>query len=371
MTTLSKQRFLALDVFRGLTICLMIIVNTGGPNPFPPLNHAEWHGFTITDLVFPSFLFAVGNSLSFVKTKWDTWSNKQVILKVLKRTFLIFLIGYLMYWFPFVKLDAHNNIAAFPIGETRILGVLQRIALCYGIVALMVRFCSIKTIIITAIVLLVGYWMLMLGFGDYSVTGNAATKLDVLLLTPQHMYIKHGDIFEPEGLLSTLPSMVNVIAGYLCGYYIRSKQINYELLAKLAMAGIAAVCIGYFWDMIFPINKKLWTSSFVLYTVGLDCLIIVFILYWVDLLGRRKGVYFFEVFGKNALFIYLVSELIPIFFYSYHAANGKPMFRWMYDKTWGLIGNGHIPSLLWSLSFMLFCWLVGYWLDKKRIYVKL
>lgn len=354
-----KERFLALDIFRGLTICLMIVVNTGGPNPYPPLNHADWHGFTITDLVFPSFLFAVGNALSFVKNKWQQQNNKTVMSKILKRTFLIFLIGYLMYWFPFFKMSNDGQYHSFPFNETRVFGVLQRIALCYGAVAVMVKFLTPKTIFITGVVLLVGYWLVMMAFGDYSVTGNAGTKLDLWLLGANHMYIKTGEIFEPEGLLSTFPSMVNTIAGYLAGYYIQKKPKCYEMLAKLAMAGAVCIMLGYFWDMVFPINKKLWTSSFVLYTVGIDCIIIVLILYIVDFKGYKKGSYFFEAFGKNALFIYLVSELIPILLFTFKK-NGKSYYTLLYENTFGLMGKGHLPSLLWAVSFMLFCWLVAW-----------
>lgn len=369
--TAPKQRFLALDIFRGMTVCFMIIVNTGGPNPFPELRHAGWHGFTLTDLVFPSFLFAVGNSLSFVQNKWSTMTDKQVVFKILKRTFLIFLIGYLMYWLPFMHVDRFNNIRPFPIGETRIFGVLQRIALCYGVVALMVRFSNVRTMVITAIILLLGYWASVLFFGDYTIEGNAGAKLDVWLISTKHMYIKGIHPQEPEGFLSTFPAIVNVIAGYLCGYYIKKNPRSYEMLAKLALAGFALISAAYLWNMGFPINKKLWTSSFVLYTVGLDCVILASIVYIVDFLGFKKGSYFFEVFGKNPLFIYLVSEVVPILAYSYHNNKTIPVFKSFYDNTFGLWGKGHIPSLLFSLSFMLFCWLVGYVMDKRKIYVRL
>ena len=152
-----NERFTSLDVFRGMTICFMIIVNTpgNGDTTFSPLHHAHWHGFTPTDLVFPSFLFAVGNALSFVMLKWASQSNAYVVSKILKRTFLIFLLGYLMYWFPFFKLDDDLNMLAFPISETRIMGVLQRIALCYGIAALMIHFLKIRTAAIITGILLV------------------------------------------------------------------------------------------------------------------------------------------------------------------------------------------------------------------------
>jgi predicted acyltransferase len=162
------QLFTSLDVFRGMTICFMIIVNTPGnwDTTYSPLHHAEWHGFTPTDLVFPSFLFAVGNALSFVMLTWATKSNAEVVGKILKRTFLIFLLGYLMYWFPFFKLDEKLNILPFPIAETRIMGVLQRIALCYGAAALMLHFLKIRTTVVIGGILLVGYWLVLLWFGE-------------------------------------------------------------------------------------------------------------------------------------------------------------------------------------------------------------
>ena len=152
----TSQRFTALDVFRGMTVCLMIIVNTAGngATTYSPLLHAKWHGFTPTDLVFPSFLFAVGNAMSFVMPKWENLPQRKVLWKILKRTAIIFLLGYLMYWFPFVKWDKTNQLIFAPFEETRVFGVLQRIALCYGIAALMIYYLKPKTALIISIVLL-------------------------------------------------------------------------------------------------------------------------------------------------------------------------------------------------------------------------
>ncbi|MES2111519.1 MAG: heparan-alpha-glucosaminide N-acetyltransferase domain-containing protein, partial [Bacteroidota bacterium] len=219
----SPNRFLSLDVFRGMTICFMIIVNTAGSGaaPFAPLEHAKWFGFTPTDLVFPSFLFAVGNAMSFAMKKFANQSNGTVVWKILKRTALIFLCGYLMSWFPFFLHD-NNGWHFSPISHTRILGVLQRIALCYMFAALMVHFIkSTTTIVIISICLLFGYWFLLLIFGDpthpYDMLTNAGTYLDKYLIGDDHLY--HGEkvAFDPEGFLSTLPSIVNVICGYFAG----------------------------------------------------------------------------------------------------------------------------------------------------------
>ena len=151
----TNQRFLALDVFRGMTLCFMIIVNNAGSEQFSyaPLKHAAWHGFTPTDLVFPSFLFAVGNAMSFVMAKWDGLQQSQVLKKIFKRTLIIFLLGYLMYWFPFIRLDEQGHIIMAPISHTRILGVLQRIALAYGIASLMIYYLKPKATFIITIVI--------------------------------------------------------------------------------------------------------------------------------------------------------------------------------------------------------------------------
>jgi len=284
----------------------------------------------------------------------------------------LFIIGYLMYWLPFIKVDPQNHILPFPIGETRIFGVLQRIALCYGIGALIIYFFPRRTILYTCAGLLLGYWLLAALFGDYTLNGAAATKLDILTLTRPHLYKKGPEnAFDPEGLLSTLPAIVNVLIGYLAGIHIKKNPKSYEMLAQLAIAGFALLSIGYLWNLVFPINKKLWTSSFVCLTTGLDCLIIAAILYIVDFKGKRAGVTFFEVFGKNALFIYLLSEVIPILLSSFYTADKQSIFNYLYTITYGQLGAGHLPSLLWAVSFMLFCWLAGYFLYKRKIFIRL
>ena len=378
------QRSLALDVFRGMTVCFMIIVNTpgNGPTTYAPLLHAQWHGFTPTDLVFPSFLFAVGNSMSFAMKRWDNMNQSAVLWKILKRTALIFLLGYLMYWFPFFKLGKEHQILPFPISETRILGVLQRIALAYGIAALLIYYLKPKTATIITCIILLAYWPVMIYCGDakdpLSLLGNAGLKLDKWLMSDSHLYHGEGVPFEPEGWLSTLPAIGNVIGGFLVGRFVQQKvRLNegvdkgksYEALFKLLMAGFALMCIAYFWDFVFPINKKLWTSSFVLYTVGLDCIILSVLIYVIDLLGKKNWTYFFEVFGKNPLFIYLLSELLVVALYMINVAPKISMYSWLYRNIFSKAG-AYFGSLLFALSYMLICWLVGYWLDKRKIYIR-
>lgn len=371
----QQTRFLALDVFRGITICFMIIVNSPGSWDFVygPLLHAPWHGFTATDLVFPSFLFAVGNAMAFVMHKYETLGNGVFWRKTLKRTIIIFLIGYLMYWFPFFREAEGGGLELRPISETRILGVLQRIALCYFFASIVIHYGSKKFAIWFSVFALLGYWLISYLFGDpgdpYSMKGNAGLKLDLLLLGESHLYHGEGIAFDPEGLLSTLPAIVNVIGGYFVGDFIRRYGNTYETIAKLMVAGAVLILIAFIWDMAYPINKKLWTPAFVLLTVGLDLFIISILIYIIELYHYRKWTYFFEVFGKNPLFIYLLSEILLITMYMI-PMHGKTLPGWLNSDLFGSFANPINASFLFAFFFMLINWLVGYILDKKKIYVK-
>jgi predicted acyltransferase len=215
----SSQRFLALDVLRGMTICFMIIVNTpgNGATSYPPLLHAHWNGFTPTDLVFPTFMFVVGNAMSFAMKKWEGLPNAQVNWKIFKRALIIFLLGYFMYWFPFVHWNEQHQLIGNPISHTRIMGVLQRIALGYLFAALMIRYLKPTTVAQLSWYFIVIYWVILLLFGDYhdpyNMLTNAGTKLDMWLFGPNHLYHGEGVPFDPEGVLSTLPAIANVTFG--------------------------------------------------------------------------------------------------------------------------------------------------------------
>ena len=369
----ANQRFTALDVFRGLTVCFMIIVNNqgSGAEAFAPLEHAKWHGFTPTDLVFPSFLFAVGNSMAFTMPKMQGMASNAVIGKILKRTLMIFLIGYILYWFPFVKLNDAGEWIVKPLETTRIFGVLQRIALCYGIASFMIYYLSKRSVIILSLVFLLGYWLLMYLGGDYTMLGSFQIKVDKWLIGENHMYKGEGVAFDPEGFLSTFPSVVNVIIGYYAGVALRDKGREWETLTRILLAGAILMALAYCWNYTFPINKKLWSGSFTFYTTGIDLLIIGGLVFLLDKTNYKKSwTHFFEVFGKNPLFIYLLSDFIPIMFYTfrdgqgrnYEAAINQDIFQKLTPGPWG--------SLLYSVVLMLVCWVVGYWMDKKKIYVR-
>ena len=206
------------------------------------------------------------------------------------------------------------------------------------------------------------------GADPLDVHTNAVLRLDTWLIGTNHLYSGEGFPFDPEGLLSTFPSIGNIVGGYIVGRYVQKNGKTFEGLAKLFMAGFLLFVIAFWWNYGFPINKKIWTSSFVLHTVGLDCMILACIIYYVDFLNKRTGTYFFEVFGKNPLFIYLVSELSVIIFYMINI-NGTSLFEWLYQNIFSYSG-AYIGSLLFAVCYMLYCWLVGYFLDRKKIYVR-
>lgn len=373
--TIASQRFTALDVFRGMTVCFMIIVNTpgSGATTYAPLLHAHWHGFTPTDLVFPSFLFAVGNAMSFVMKKWAALSQQQVLWKIFKRTCIIFLLGYLMYWFPFVRRDAAGAFTFFPFYDTRVFGVLQRIALCYGIAALMLYYLKPKATVIISVLLLFLYWILLYVFGDAAdplgMQTNTGFYIDKWLLGENHMYHGEGVAFDPEGLLSTMPAVANVVVGYLVGKYISEKGNSYEGLTVLLLCGAALLFAAYCWNSVFPVNKKLWTSSFVVLTVGLDCIILAALVYIIHVKNKTGFTYFFEVMGRNPLFIYLLSELGATLLYFFRANPQTTLYQWLYKNIFSYAGS-YAGSFLFALCFMLLCWLVGYILDRRKIYIR-
>ncbi len=376
--SLPNQRFLALDVFRGMTICFMIIVNTPGSGAvsFAPLQHATWHGFTPTDLVFPSFLFAVGNAMSFSLDKYRVVSDAAFLRKIFKRTFVIFLLGYLMYWFPFFGLNNEGSIISAPIYNTRVMGVLQRIALCYFFASLLIHYLSTKKVIIVSIILLIGYWFILLLFGNaaqpFSLLGNAGLYLDKFLMGNNHVY--HGEKipFDPEGWLSTLPAIVNVIIGYYAGRFIQKNGRNYGTLARLMLVGSLFIFAALCWNMIFPINKKLWTSSFVFLTTGLDLIILSSLIYileikdWVEYNWSK----FFLILGRNALFIYLLSELLVVPLSMILVAPHENLFSRINTAFFQAIAPGALGSFLFAVCYMLLCWSIGWWLNKKKIYIR-
>lgn len=380
-----NQRYYSLDVFRGATVALMILVNNPGSwaHIFPPLEHAKWHGCTPTDLVFPFFLFAVGNAMAFVMPRFEEKGTAFFFKKVVKRTILIFAIGIFLNWSPFVKWDG-NHLVAKTWENIRILGVLQRIAICYFLASTAVFFLKTRGAFVFSAVLLLAYWLLC-WFSNpadpYSLNGFFGTSIDINILGAKHMYKGEGLTFDPEGLISTTAAIVQVIFGYFVGQYIQQKGKSYEMLSNLFMAGIVLVLTGYCWDMVMPINKKIWTSSYTIYTTGLAIITLGTLIYLIEF-KEVKGAWskFFDVFGKNPLFIFVLSGFLPRLLAlarinDHVDAKGKPVylsaFGWFYEHICKNITNDlRVGSLVYALVMIVFYWLIVYWMDKKKIYVK-
>lgn len=368
------ERFLALDVLRGLTIALMVLVNTPGSwsTIYAPFKHAAWHGFTITDLVFPSFLFVVGNAMSFSMRKFDAQPDSVFLKKVIRRTFKIFFIGLFLSAFPFVYRSG-GELVFKDLTDMRIMGVLQRIALCYFFASLIVKNLKLKGSIILSAVILMVYWGIMYYFGDaadpYSMEGNAALKFDLLVFPAENLWRGFGFPFDPEGLLSTLPAIVNVIAGYVAGIFIQRSGNNFTTVWKLALVGLAFVIAGEIWNVFFPINKPLWTSSYVVLTIGWSLVLIGALIWIIEVVRLRSWTYFFEVFGKNPLFIFVMSGIF-VMLMNVIWINGGSMKGWIYDNFFLSWLEPYNASLLFAVIYMLLMWLMGYWMDKKRIYIK-
>ena len=410
-----KQRFYSLDVFRGATVAFMILVNNPGSWSYiyAPLEHAPWNGCTPTDLVFPFFLFAVGNALAFVMPRLEAAGQAAVLQKIFRRTLLIFGIGLFLNWFPFIKWSGEHLIfknwadplePAHPDAEAtgiRILGVLQRIALSYCFASLLIYFGKIRGAFFTGIIILLGYWLLCLFLGTpgdpYSLDGYFGTHADKAILGVAHMYKGEGRAFDPEGLASTLPAIVQVIFGYLVGNYILQKGKTYEMLSGLFAIGCLLAFTGFCWDMVFPINKKIWSSSFVVYTTGLAILVLCVLIYLIEMRPAGSDVRsgpassgdpaaklprwtrFFDVFGKNALFIFAISGILPRLMALCHIADGvkpdgstlyKGLKEYMVDHFFIPVFGPMNGSLLYAIATILLFWALCYLLDKKKIYIK-
>ena len=380
------QRFYSLDVFRGATVALMILVNNPGSwgHIYAPLEHASWHGCTPTDLVFPFFLFAVGNAMSFVMPRLEQSGDAVFWKKVVKRTLLIFLIGLLLNWGPFVKWNG-DALVMKPLDNLRIMGVLQRIALCYFFASVIVYYFKQRGAFVISGILLLLYWTLCLVLGTpgdpYSLNGWFGNPIDKNIFGEVHLYKGEGVPFDPEGLMSTFAAIVQVIFGYLVGDYIQKKGKTYEMVASLFITATILTITGLAWGMVFPINKKIWTSSYTLYTTGLAIYTIATMIWFIELKSAKGWLAkFFDVFGKNPLFIFVLSGFLTRALGLIRIPNGVndeglpkylSPFGWFYEKICkqvpGIPENG---SLVYAICMIMMYWAICYWLDKKKIYIK-
>jgi predicted acyltransferase len=370
--TMKNQRLVSLDAFRGLTIAFMILVNNPGTwaNIYYPLRHAEWHGCTPTDLVFPFFLFIVGVSMYMAFGKFNHELNSITLRKIGKRTFLIFLIGVLLNWFPFY----HTNI-----GDLRIMGVLQRIALAYGVGALICLSIPIHRLFYIGIGILLFYWAL-LGFSvaenPFELETNFARTIDLMILGESHVWNGFGLAFDPEGLVSTIPAVVTVIAGYIVGWRIKTTENKDVLIKEMLFYGFIAMFAGWFWDKFFPINKALWTSSYVLYTAGIASIGLGMMIEIIDIQGRKRLIKPMIVFGTNPMFAYVLSGILFSTLYyliMWKDSDGNDIHAttWLYENIFQPIFGDLNGSLLYAISFVLVCWFFTWLLYRKKIFVKI
>ncbi len=366
----KPPRLVSLDVFRGLTIAGMIVVNNPGSwsAVYPPLKHAEWNGWTPTDLVFPFFLLIVGVAIPFsFGRRSDSGTGRfGLVLRIIRRSLVIFGLGLLLAGFP-----------AYDLAKIRIPGVLQRIAVCYLVASMIELVAGVRTKVGIIVVLLVGYWLAMAyapypghEVGDLSRPGNLAAFVDRAVL-PGHLYKAE---YDPEGLLSTIPAVATTLIGVLAGHWLRSGRSAFEKDAGLFVAGWFGVVLGLTWNGFFPINKALWTSSFVLLTAGLGLQTLA-VCYWlIDIHGIRAWSRPFAILGRNAITAYVLSGLVArlLGMVSWQGASGDRVT----PKGWfvqSLAAMGLAPvnaSLAFAILFLAVIFVPIVAMDRKGIYLK-
>jgi predicted acyltransferase len=367
----SDSRLVSLDIFRGLTIAFMIIVNTPGnwKYVYPPLRHSEWHGCTPTDLVFPFFLFIVGVSIWYSMKKYGYEINTASLFRIFRRTITIFALGLFLAIFPYFSRD---------YSTLRIMGVLQRIALAYGIGALICLSVNRGYLWVVIAVFLLSYWALLGFFGGaepYSLEGNIATRVDAAILGKNHLYKGFGISFDPEGLLSTLPAVCTVLIGYYIGEIVGKGSRDSKTVLKLLLLGASSTGLGLLWSLFLPINKPLWTSSYVLYTAGLAIGVLALIYLLADVLKYQKWSYFFLVFGTNALFSYFLAGVwTRLILYIIKIPKGDTtmtFYDWFYEKVCVPVGGNMIGSLMFAIIQMMLIWSIALILYRKKIMIRL
>ena len=367
----KPKRLLALDVFRGLTIALMIIVNNPGSwdYVYSPLRHSKWNGCTPTDLVFPFFMFIMGAAMWYSFKKFNHSISKQMVIKILRRTVVIFLIG--------LVINIYASFS-FDFSHLRIMGVMNRIALGYGIAALIILGLRYNYVRLVTGLILLGYWALLVIFGGdtpFSLESNFAGKFDLFVLGANHIPGFNGVTFDQTGLFASIPSVAHVLLGYIAGRLIDQSESKLHAVKNLIIYGISGVIVGIAWGFVFPINKPLWTSSYVVYTSGLAMLLLGVFLWIIDIKGYKKWTHPLQVFGMNPLFLYVFSVFLAISlrFKVAHSLSGEiiSITEWLYTHCYQPLAGNLNGSLLYALSFGVLCWLIGWFLYHKKIFIKI
>ncbi len=372
----KSKRLISLDAFRGITIASMILVNNAGnwSAIYPPLEHAKWHGWTLTDLIFPFFLFIVGVAIVFAFSKRieTGQSKKKLYLKILKRTLILFGLGLLLNAFPF-----------FHLSTWRIPGVLQRIAITYAIASIIVLNTNIKWQAYIAAGFLIIYWIIMklvpvpgYGAGVLDPQGNLCGFIDGILLKGHTWMYAPAKGFDPEGLLSTIPAISSVLFGVLTGHWLKAKKSNLEKVVMLFVVGIAAIILGEIISIWFPINKNLWSSSYTVFTAGMALLFLGMCYWLIDIKGYKKWTTPFLVFGSNAITVYTLSDLLAramVYWWKIPQQDGSAislktfLYRTLFESWMSPIN----ASLFYALTYVLIWFGLMTILYKKKIFIKI
>jgi predicted acyltransferase len=370
--SLTPTRLASLDVFRGLTIAGMIVVNNPGTwdHVYPPLLHAEWHGWTYTDTIFPFFLFIVGTAMAFSFGRRQSDGRRRLLGHALRRAAIIFGIGLAINFL---------SVLLFHRAHIRIPGVLQRIAVCFFAAALVYVLGGKRAVVPAIAALLLGYWALMAlmpvpgkGTGRLDLDGNFATYVDRLVLG-EHTW-KHDPSWDPEGLVSTLPAIATTLLGLLAGLLLKTDASFEKKVARLLLWGWAGALAGLLWNTVLPINKNLWTGSYAVFMSGLAAACLGVCLFLVDGKGWRAWSRPFEWLGTNALFLFVASDVVTIFliFWKLTAADGKrrSMYATIYRTVFDHFADPRAGSLLFALTYCALWIAVAGLLYRKRVFLK-
>lgn len=387
------KRLLSLDILRGITIAGMIMVNNPGSwgHIYAPLGHAAWNGLTPTDLVFPFFMFIMGVSMYISLSKSNFEFSGAYLTKLTRRSVTIFIIGMGIAWFSILCSSVFNigsdvplwdrfTGAVFPVDRIRILGVMQRLAITSFFASLIVVMWKPRRILpIAAGILVVYYFILLFGDGFAFSPDNIIARVDASLFGTAHMYkdtLADGTriALDPEGLLSNIPGVAHVLLGIFCGKLIMTTPDINQKMVKIFLFGTILLALGWLLSYGCPINKKIWSPTYVLATCGMASLLLGFLVWVVDVLEKRKWSRFFEAFGINPLFMYVFGGLFSILLGSIRFPSGEGYISikgFMYNSLVSIVGDQTLASLLFALIFIGLNWIVANQLYKRKIYIKL
>jgi predicted acyltransferase len=357
----TSARLLSLDAFRGATMLLMVLVNNGGGHDsYGPLKHAAWNGWTLTDTVFPSFLWIVGVAITLsLGNRLEAGAPRSELLpKIFRRSVVLYVLGLLIYVYPTLSLS-----------HQRLLGVLQRIAICYLIGSVIYLYTGIRAQLGWIIGLFAAYWLMMsfanvpgYGAGRLDVAGNFAHYVDRLVLGT-HNYAS-TKTWDPEGIVSTLPAIGTTLLGVMAGHILRVESPLPVRRNQLLMIGALLVALGLVWNIVLPINKHLWTDSFATFMAGLDFIVLAAFVWVID--ERKQSRYFtpFLITGMNAIVVYVASEFLA------EILDGAGLHEVIYDRVFAPLASPLNASLLWALAFTALMYLLAWFMYRRRWFVK-